>query len=773
MKKTKSKKKKVSRRVRQSKARRSKQSQKKKVSPQIDPPGELSFVEFQNPFRHLSEEEREKAVSSISETSKELVKESRNSILKIFQEFEPLNIISTIASNGMLHSVNDDGVQTSDSDLEIYQAQIEILMALYLTIEPGDLGKNLPSAEHVQIVWDAIKSLTSNYSFQDLADERSEEERKLAPLVSQIRHSTMLVRGWGTQSQMISTVEEMYSPLDEKILAQEGFTVTQLVELIRRIIGIVSMKIGARYEFLREIFAANDNMNMVDKYFEMLGLDDSERADFDSSVDVNNLSKQQLFSILMGHFDSNAEKLNSFSVSDIEGDSLDSSVVAQMLNKLSMSSGDLSEFEVDHIFLGNPVWKKPLIRLEGGQRFYCGVPGSMLDHLPRTIEQNIAPTLRSEISDLRSDYLESKVFELLKDKFPEAVFLPNFKWSLDGAKYETDLLVYIAPILLVVECKSGAITEPALRGGTLRIQKHIDEILVAPNLQALRFEEKFNTCLNDKDSDKSFMREMPEGISSVTRVVSISVALEDFAAIQSNIETLKEAGLVDKSLKQRPVFSLPDFETTLDLLEKPYLILHYMSRRSEIEGELSYHGDEWDLLGIYLSNLFNFGDVPKDHNFEFSGASDPIDKYYLSIEAGCDVQKPRVRFSEHFSGVFALLEHRAPDSWIEICILLCMMPPADQNRMHQRIQTLGKRVKRTGKSQSVHFIPGGASGYAIAVCVFPEGSCREERHKHLATAAQHTFAIEKIHTCVVIGHKFANIGDAAYDIIGVFRADEA
>ncbi len=51
----------------------------------------------------------------------------------------------------------------------------------------------------------------------------------------------------------------------------------------------------------------------------------------------------------------------------------DARIVKASLGNFSLSYGDLSEFEFDHLFLGNPVWEKPLV-LDRNGNFRCYMP---------------------------------------------------------------------------------------------------------------------------------------------------------------------------------------------------------------------------------------------------------------------------------------------------------------------------------------------------------------------------------------------------------------
>jgi len=60
---------------------------------------------------------------------------------------------------------------------------------------------------------------------------------------------------------------------------------------------------------------------------------------------------------------------------------------------------------------------------------------------------------------------------------------------------------------------------------------------------------------------------------------------------------------------------LADLEIVFDILPSTAHKIHYLRRREDLETNLSYKGDELDLLGFYLASGFNIGEA------EFSGAA--------------------------------------------------------------------------------------------------------------------------------------------------------
>lgn len=76
--------------------------------------------------------------------------------------------------------------------------------------------------------------------------------------------------------------------------------------------------------------------------------------------------------------------------------------------------------------------------------------------------------------------------------------------------------------------------------------------------------------------------------------------------------------------------SLFDLLVVLEILDHPSDVLHYLSRRSELERSRFLVGDELDLLGFYLQTGFNVGPTEFDaepSGLRVVGLSDAIDTY--------------------------------------------------------------------------------------------------------------------------------------------------
>ena len=216
--------------------------------------------------------------------------------------------------------------------------------------------------------------------------------------------------------------------------------------------------------------------------------------------------------------------------------------------------------------------------------------------------------------------------------------------------------------------------------------------------------------------------------------------------------------------------NLADFETVFDVLEHPVQILHYLMKREAIETSVGYLGDELDLLGLYLTTLLDIGDVEPDIKLPLTGMSVPLHNYYISLDAGVTLPKPRPAISPLFASIFSQLEQRNPTRWTEIGVALNMFSPDDQNRITKMLAKLEKRVHRNwrtpGHKNMLIRIPSKASSYALAYVMVKGGNVGERRHfmEHAAATALES---EHVQTVIVVV-KNIDGDDAAYDTIALF-----
>jgi hypothetical protein len=514
----------------------------------------------------------------------------------------------------------------------------------------------------------------------------------------------------------------------------------------------------------------NSNEAIVHKYYEQIskGPEDAER--FITKFKVGIQSKQTLMSMIISHQDLFLRNIFTFTPEQISEDSgCEKAAVEKILEFFSMKPGDLKDVVNSELFLENPIWEKVIIKVDSG-RYFCALPQVFFSFIFPALDKVVAAAKFYELPKRRSEFLEDEVERIVKTRFPGANTVRNLKWKHDGCTYETDLITIIGSYAIIFEAKSGRITPSALKGAPARIKKHLEEILIKPNNQSRRLAEKIKAVLNG-ESDGNFLRQLPQQFNKVKKVIRASISLEPFSVIQSHVLGMKETGWLPYNFEPCPSFGLGDFEVIFEILEHPVQIIHYLERRAELEIELKYLGDEMDLLGLYLTTLFDLK-IPPDEKCYLSiyGMSEPIDEYYTLIAAGEKPSRPKANISKYWNEVLSQLESRQVEQWIELGVELLRFSPADQQRMIKMAESRKRHVNKNWRDDNHEnifiYVPPPPSQASLAMFLFKDANA-SQRHEFMDVAlAQGLRGQAHIKKCVAIG-KNIDRNDMAYHIIGM------
>ena len=82
------------------------------------------------------------------------------------------------------------------------------------------------------------------------------------------------------------------------------------------------------------------------------------------------------------------------------------------------------------------------------------------------------------------------------------------------------------------------------------------------------------------------------------------MCLEHLASLSAARGLFEESGYLNANDAWSPVLSLGELKMLSNFLDSEVSFVHYLTRRSLIEAQLNYEGDEQDLLSMYLTNGF-------------------------------------------------------------------------------------------------------------------------------------------------------------------------
>jgi hypothetical protein len=755
------------------KTRRSKELKKKKIKEANKPLGP-AFQMIPNPFADLDDDARKQAIQEIAQNSEKIYQESLTKIKDVLHKHDPVTLLSVIASYGLTVGVGDNGIQAKDSDFTIYQAHVELCQGFALQIKPEGMQRLPFGPDVVKELWDSLDNLMNAYNYRGLAqdiDNEREDAKAVRLLQHGIRSNTQMVRNWGYFSQVKSISQEIYGYFDEALEGTYGFTATNIIQLFQLLIDEIENANSSRYIALSNLYKLKDKTQLIFKYHEMIG-QSSEKADqFINNIDIDSIPYKSLFSMLMSHYDLRLPDNYKFLPSYLSVKlGLEESIVKTILDEFSYEWGGLESYETEYLYLSNPVWLRPIIKLETDE-YFCVFPQVFFSFVIPSLDRLIENLDKKALSNRRAAYLEEKVVEIINRRFPEHNTVSGVKWKHDSTEYETDLITFIDSHAVVVEAKSGKISDPALRGAPARLRKHIEEILIAPNIQSKRLKQRLEELITNPGINDALRDKLPVDLNSIHKIIRVSVSLEDFGSIQANVAQLRETGWLPKNFEPCPTMNIADFETLFDFLDHPVQIIHYLERRQELEKVLGYMGDELDLMGLYMGTLFNVGDIDPEANFVISEMSSPLDAFYNSRDAGVDIPKPKPKISPLFSGILEQLEKRHTTRWTEIGVILNRFSPEDQRQLTKMVEKIKKIVRKNwmieGHKNIAIVTPPRASEYALCYVVYNDYNANK-RNDFIQKAAMLGLEPEHIKQCLVIA-KNMDRNDVNYDFIGLME----
>ena len=714
-------------------------------------------------------------MEEIARNSEREYQEALAELKTILQRHDPVLVLSQMCHYGLSVAIDETaGLTKLDSDYKILPLHVEILLALSLQIDPDDLALE-PFSPHVLTqVWDQVKGLCDAHNYRRLDPDCIDlwdEEKAVALAQELMRGATHVLRNWGYPHQVKRIARELYSPFDAKLLDARGFSASNIFDVFETMVTEVeSRQTDHRNTILNLLKSSGtDRRLLVENYHELIGLDKEKAERLVDYIELEEVPLEGVRSMIMGHYDLRLPDVQTFLASSLAKSlGLDEDRVNAILDEYALAWGALSKYETEHLHLSNPVWTKPLVKL-GDREYFCALPAGFFSFVIPCMETVLSP-FAAEVSEWRAEYLESKVAEIVEQRFPGSDIKRNFKWVEDGRTYETDLIAFIDSFALVIECKSGKITPPALRGAPGRMRKHIEELLINPNLQSSRLRNRLEFLGSNPTVADPIRNEIGYDLGKVRKMVRVSVCLEDFGTIQSSLKQLEDTGWLPADFSPCPTMNLADFETVFDILEHPVQILHYMMKREAVESSVGYLANELELLGLYLTTLLNIGEFDPDVEIRTVDMAGALDVYYNSLDAGVTLDKPRPAISPLFASVFSQLEQCGIDRWTEMGVALNMFSPDDQRKITKMLVKLEKRVHKNWRIPGHHNMaictPSKASNYALAYVMFKNGNAGQRRD-FMEDAAARALKSGHVQTVIVIGRNIDR-NDATYHSIALF-----
>lgn len=732
-----------------------------------------------HPLSEIPHGEVKEALINAGKEAQEKFMGFEERVESLISRFDPFLILSVVSTFVLFSTLDNDGNPSgSINSMGLQQAHVELLQALILRLEFNPMNFETLLPQNTQDIFELLKELEETFTlsrFSQLETAEGDTDLGYLEFTERLRLHTQYVRNWGHYKEVVELLREIYSPLDAVYVKNTGLSPSEIINLFEHMMALIEDRYQSIFSALKRIFSCSTAEKMVRKYYQEFP-DLKNLSKMVQMVKEQNLTKNQIMSMLLSHVELRYSSIFEFSVEQLAIDlDFKKENFIKFLSRVSLSNGEISDTDFAHIFLSNPIWEKPIMKFFEN-KFYCAIP-SMFFGFSHYIFYDLLSddkANREALERRRADFLEEKVEELFSTAFPDALIISGKKWKLNNVGYETDLLVKIDSHLIIIEAKSGKIPWAALRGGIKSAKTRIKKLIVEPAIQASRLEEAIIDAQTTQKED--FQIDLPFKLNEIQSIIKLAVTLEDFATIQSNTASLVKAGVMNADAPIIPTMAIADLKVVLELLGNEADRIHYLSRRGEIQNSVHYVGDELDLLSYYFKKGFVFGKLEKSGTIlNLLPMSKPIDDYYQSLEKGGNLVKPKRILTKWYEDICQFLLIRKKPGWTEIATIILGMDFDEQNSMETQFKRICKRLKKQkrykeGQLDVVMHIPAETRKYGVVYVTFFEEN-RKRRHTIMENASVSAFEETPIERCLVIARDL-NGKDYPYTAIAIYDREE-
>ncbi len=667
----------------------------------------------------------------------------------------------------------------------LLQHDMEALQGLLLRHRLGEFERGHVLPPDFIIMRLLLQSATESFGFRRLAaldTSAAMEERQLTRLVETMRAHTEGIRNWGYPQQVFRITKGIFAKLEDDIEAEFGFRVAGLIDMFLNVVEMVEGRANAHIERLRPALRADTIDAALAEYYKAFPELDGTPEEIAETAAQQGASLARVKSMIVSHGDFELPSIYTLTVSDFAGaypGSIEDEPLKAVLSAWSVSLGDLSGVDPEHLFLGNPIWTRPLTDL-GEERYLWPIPGLFLSFCLEMIERLISRDQRmlERYYVQRSKYLEEETARLLATALPSAQVHRGSLWvdPTDGKEYENDVFIVLDSRCIVIEAKGGKVGDAARRGALSSLGDAVDELVAAPAEQAQRFAE----FLSRNPGQHSFSTRRGEVNSIDTTGVRaygrLSIVQELLPVLSARWSDLAEAGFVSPTSPPTPTMTLADLELVLEVLDDPASVIHYIQRRAELEEHAEICGDELDLLAFYMETGFNIGEAEFNGTPLFLyGLSPEFDAYFMGEWTGDTASKPERKLTPLWRDTLSQLRQNSPEGWLDVAYHLLCVAYEDQVEFEAELKKREEAV-RTSSSDSdcrdmVNLCNGPPERRVAIVGLAYKGADRDARNERMGAAAAISMEEDAAEEAVVIGRAL-DITAYPYTAIGLFRAED-
>ncbi len=313
------------------------------------------------------------------------------------------------------------------------------------------------------------------------------------------------------------------------------------------------------------------------------------------------------------------------------------------LNKLTgPNHDDLSPLST------SPLHFKPFLKIK--DKYYMFYHSGLEDKIFELIEYDLikkSKGINPKVEKQRSDKVEQASLNLLNralnsDQVYQALYYENP--DKPGSLTELDGMIIAGDNLLLIEVKSGRLSESASRGAPMSLTKDMKALI----LEGQRQSERAEKYIKSKDTTEFYDESGKKKVVSVTtsdyrNMFRIIVTNEQLGWIGSHLARLS---VLDNSLSKSMPWhiSFDDLMAIANLFEnKPIEFTHYLEvRLMAAKYSPLAQSDEIDHVGLYHAlNMYHMDVIKGVDRMTYHAYGQKIDRYFMDKDGDRKPERPQ------------------------------------------------------------------------------------------------------------------------------------
>ncbi len=390
---------------------------------------------------------------------------------------------------------------------------------------------------------------------------------------------------------------------------------------------------------------------------------------------------------------------------------LNASEVHLLLARMSIELDGPNQGVVSAFLRGDNVMRtRPFVsrtRATGEREWLLVQPTSLIFGMRELLEEALMVPMDQAYIKHRGALLESRGMKALVAALHPDVALGSVEYTVPGlGRFETDGLLVLGHVAIVLEAKSNRLTQVARTGAAQRLWLELGPIITKAADQAERLRGVLQSSdtlrirsANDLLHAGAVERNSDLNIKEVTEIFTIALSLEDLNYVATVTADLVESGLIDEGVPSPWVVNLHDLEVAASLFAHPAIFIQFLGLRRDVAADGRVVAvDELDYVMLYLSGRLT-EIVASGAPTMVTSLTDELDAW-IFYEAGLretPASKPALPIDRDTSEMLQALETHRPVGWLGASIALLSAQPdrrADIAREPMRLRDLSARDRK-------------------------------------------------------------------------------